>query len=177
MSDDYPGIRTAGNLYGMAVGTDNTVWFAEQHAEKFAKIDNTGKITEVDVPGRGAGMIRLRRSGVDAEGNIWTGEYGGVGKLAMLDVGTGKVTDYATPTKYSGGYSVDVDRARNVIWMNELLGDQIARFDPRTKTFVEFRIPSPNGSVRRISVDQSRPNRVWYSSPAKNTVGFLDVTQ
>src|ERR1019366_8850021 len=140
-------------------------------------IDDTGKITEFDLPGRGAGLTSLRRSGVDAAGNIWTGEYGDVGKLTMLDSRTGEVTAYPTPTKYSGGYSVDVDRARNVVWMNELIGDQIARFDPRTKTFVEFRIPSPNGSVRRISVDQSRPNRVWYSSPAKNTVGFLDVTQ
>ncbi len=95
----------------------------------------------------------------------------------MIDFRTNKITEYPTPTKYSGAYSVDVDRKRNLIWVNEMMADQIARFDPRTKIFVEYRIPTQNSSVRRIEVDRTRPNRVWFSGWFVNTVGFLEVLE
>ena len=119
----------------------------------------------------------MRRMAADVDGNLWFGEFGGVGKLAMIDYRTAEITEYSLPTKYSGGYSVDVDRTRNLIWVNEMMADQIARFDPRTKTFVEYHIPSHYSSVRRIEVDPSRPNRVWYTAFYVDKVGYLDVLE
>ena len=55
--------------------------------------------------------------------------------------------------------------------------DRIARFDPRTKTFVEYPLPTFYSSVRRIEADPSRPNRVWYSGNNVNQVGYLDVLE
>ena len=112
---------------------------------------------------------------MDKEGNIWFGQYGQVGKLTKVDYRTGKMTEYPTPTKYSGVYSVDTDRTNHIIWFNEMMGNNIGRFDPRTGTFVEYPIPSPLTSTRRIEVDQNRPTRVFYGAMHADKVGFLDV--
>jgi streptogramin lyase len=161
--------------YGMAIDGNKFIWFAERRVGKLGKINpNTGEIAEYDVPTPGA---VLRRMGADASGNIWFGEYGGVGKLAMIDYRTSKITEYPTPTKFSGAYSVDVDKIHNLIWINEMMADQIARFDPVTKTFVEYPISTRNSSVRRIALDPSRPNRIWYSGYLVDTVGYMDIVQ
>ena len=77
----------------------------------------------------------------------------------------------------SGSCLVDVDRTRNLIWVNEMMADQIARFAPRTKTFVGYPIPSHYASVRRIEVDPSRPSRVWYTAFYVDKVGYLAVLE
>jgi len=166
----------SGNAYGMAIDPSGIVWFVEPLSEKYAKIDpETGKATEYSIPGSGQGITRLRRMQSDAHGNIWIGEFGGKGKLLEVDSHTGKLTEYDPPTSYAGPYSVDIDRVHDIVWVNEMMADQIARFDPRTKTFTEFRIPTGGSSIRRIEVDPSRPTRVWYSGLYRDTVGYIDV--
>ncbi len=58
-----------------------------------------------------------------------------------------------------------------------MMADQIARFDQRTKTFVEYPIPTKYSSIRRIELDPSKPNRVWFSGSHVDTVGYLDVVE
>lgn len=162
------------NPAGIAIGGDKAVWFTEERSNKIAKIDsNTAEITEYDVPTPGAVP---RRMASDAAGNLWFGEFGGLGKLAMLDYRSAQFMEFPTPTKYSGAYSVSVDGRHNLVWVNEMIADQIARFDPRTGTFVEYEVPTRNALVRRIEVDPSRPDRVWFAGSNTDTVGFLDVT-
>ena len=62
-----------------------------------------------------------------ARGNLWFGEFAGLGKLATFDYRSAKITEFPTPTKYSGAYSVSVDSHHNLIWVNEMMADQIAR--------------------------------------------------
>jgi virginiamycin B lyase len=163
------------NPYGMAIDGEQKIWFAERRSDKVARIDPvSGEIAEYPIPTRGA---VLRRMAADAEGNLWFGQYGGIGKLAKIDYRTSHITEFPTPTKYSGAYSVSIDKKRNVIWFNEMMADQIARFDPRTKTFVEYPIPTRYSSIRRIELDRSRPNRVWFSGSHVDTVGYLDVVE
>ena len=163
------------NAYGMAIDPTGFVWFAERRSDRVGKVEpKTGEIQEIAVPTKGA---VLRRMAADTDGNIWFGEFGGVGKLTKIDYRTSKMTEFPTPTKYSGAYSVDIDRKRNVIWVNEMMADQIARFDPRTKTFVEYPISTHYSSVRRIEADPTRPNRVWYAGLDVDTVGFLDIIE
>jgi streptogramin lyase len=68
-----------------------------------------------------------------------------------------------------------VDKSRNLVWISELMADRIARFNPKTKTFVEYPLPRLYSSIRRIEADPSRPNRVWYTGNNVNTVGYLEV--
>ena len=110
----------------------------------------------------------------DAEGNLWAGAHE-ASALLNVEYRTGKITEYRTPTQYSGPYSVDVDTKRNLIWFSERYADKIGRFDPRTNSFVEFPLPSSNSDVRRIELDRSHPNRVWWSGWASDTIGYVEV--
>ena len=169
-----PGRAFSVNPYGMAIDGKGMIWFAERYAGKVGRVDPaTGQITEYDVPTRDA---QLRRMGTDEAGNLWFGESG-AGSLGMVDYRTGKVVEIPTPTKYSGAYSVDVDKSKNFIWMGYQIADKLGRFDPRTKTFTEYPLPNTYVSTRRIAVDPSRPNRVWYAGFYSDSVGFVEVMQ
>ena len=58
-----------------------------------------------------------------------------------------------------------------------MTADQIARFDPRTKTFAEYHIPIYCFSVKRIAVNPTRPSRVWYTGYYVDKVDYLDVLE
>ena len=87
------------------------------------------------------------------------------------------MTEYEPPTKLAGVDTVDVDRKRNLIWIGEDQGDRLARFDPRTNTFVEFPLPTAATGVKRIAVDPSNPNRVWWCSTSSNRAGYIEVIE
>ncbi len=170
------GLRSAikAHPYGMAIDGNGWVWFAEYESSKMGRVDaKSGEVTEYPLPPH----AYPRRMGTDADGNVWFGEYGGIGKLGFIDRRTAKITDYPTPIKYSGAYSVSADLKRNLIWVNELISDKIARFDPKTKTFVEFPLPTLYSSVRRIEADPTRPNRIWYAGNNINKIGYVDVLE
>ena len=61
--------------------------------------------------------------------------------------------------------------------MGYQIADKLGRFDPRTKTFTEYPLPNTYVSTRRIAVDPSRPNRVWYAGFYSDSVGFVEVMQ
>ncbi len=111
----------------------------------------------------------------DNDGNLWAGENA-TGKLLKIDYRSGKLTEYVTPTPDSGPYSVDVDTRTNYIWFSEQLADKIARFDPKTNTFLEFPVPTPEADIRRIELDRSNPNRIWWSGAGSDRIGYIELT-
>ena len=162
--------------YGMAIDGNDTIWFAMNSFGKIGKVNpQTGQITELDLPVQSSDVRRMH---TDTEGNVWLGVHGD-GKLAKIDYLTGEGTLYSPPTPNSGPYSVSVDRERNLIWFSELFADKLGRFDPSTETFTEFALPTLHSDVRRIEVDRSRPNRVWFSGSGSSydKVGYLEVLE
>ena len=97
--------------------------------------------------------------------------------LIRVDAKTGVVTEFQTPTEVSGPYSVDVDRSRNLIWVGYNYGDKVARFDPKTNTWVEFPLPRADSDIRRIEVDQNNPNRVWWAGLTSARIGYIEVLE
>jgi streptogramin lyase len=99
---------------------------------------------------------------------------------------TGEVSEYEPPTKFAGLDTLDVDRKHDLIWVAEDQAEKLARFDPRTKKFEEFSLPNAVG-VKRISVDPTNPNRVWWCTgntpgaslalPDRARAGYLEVTE
>ncbi|OFW44458.1 MAG: hypothetical protein A3J28_05410 [Acidobacteria bacterium RIFCSPLOWO2_12_FULL_60_22] len=158
--------------YGMAVSGDGKLWFAENMFDIVGRLDPaTGKIDEFPVPAKDSSP---RRMGTDAQGNVWLGLYG-ANKLVKIDYRTTKMFPYTLPTENSGPYSVSVDLKHNLVWVSEQWSDKLARFDPKTETFVEFPLPRPDSDVRRIEVDQSNPNRVWWSGSGSDRLGYVEV--
>jgi len=163
--------RTA-NPYGMAIAGDGMIWFAENAMNKMGRIDPvTGKIDEFDIPVEDSVP---RKMGTDGEGNIWVGLHG-AGKLMKIDYKTTKMTVYTPPSEDSGLYLADVDLKHNLIWVSLQHVDKIARFDPKTETWVEFPLASAESDARRIEVDQNNPNRIWWSGNVSGRVGYIEL--
>jgi virginiamycin B lyase len=163
--------RTA-NPYGMAIAGDGKVWIAENTMNQMARIDPmTGKFEEFEIPVKDAVP---RKMGTDTEGNIWVGLHG-AGNLMKIDYKTAKMTVYTSPSEDSGLYLADVDLKRNLIWVSLQHVDKIARFDPKTETWLEFPLASAESDGRRIEVDQNNPNRVWWSGNLSNRMGYVEL--
>lgn len=157
--------------YGIDVAGDGRVWFAEREANKMGRLDPaTGKIDEfptpeVDIP---------RRMGTDWDGNLWVG-FHRTSKLVKVDQKTGKMTFYEPPTKNSGTYHVVPDPRTRMIWVTEQTADKIARFDPRTETWTEFSLPIIESDARRIELDPTNPNRIWWAGDTSTHLGYIEV--
>lgn len=167
----YPIPTKNPGAYGMDVAGDGRVWFVEREANKIGRLDpKTGKIDEFPTPGKDI----PRRMGTDWDGNLWVG-FHETGKLVKVDQKTGKMTFYEPPTKGSGAYIARPDPRTKVIWLTEQTADKIARFDPKTETWTEFSLPIAESDARRIELDPSNPNRIWWSGDTSTHLGYIEL--
>jgi virginiamycin B lyase len=167
---EYP-VPKGSHPYGIAIGGEKTIWYTGNYDDAVVKLDpSTGKLATYRPPTRRAG---LRRMAADSEGNLWVAAQD-TDKLLRVDYRTGEMVEYAVPTKASGPYAVDVDTKRNLIWFSERDTDKIGLFDPRANSFVEFALPSADTEPRRILVDPTNPNRIWWGGAS---VGYLEVIE
>jgi len=157
--------------YGLDVAGDGGVWFVEREANRVGRLDPaTGKIDEFPTPGNDI----PRRMGADWNGDIWVA-YHRTGKLVKIDHKTSKMTYYQPPTENPGAYHIVADPKHKVIWMVEQAADKIARFDPKTETWTEFSLPIIESDARRIEIDPSNPNRIWWSGDTSSHLGYIEV--
>ena len=158
--------------YGMAIDGDGYIWSVLQGPNAMTRLDpNTGQFRDFPIPVPGA---VARKAGMDSAGDVWVGLHG-AGKLLKVDHRTFEMTVFDPPTANAGVYSVQGDPKSNYVWMSEQHADQIARFDPATKTFVEFPIPNAESDHRRIDVDQNNSNRVWWSGNLSGRMGYIEL--
>jgi virginiamycin B lyase len=157
--------------YGLDVAGDGKVWFVEREANKIGRLDPiTGKIDEFKTPG----VDVPRRMGADWDGNIWVG-FHETGKLVKFDQKTAKMTTYDPPTPNNGAYHVVADAKNKVLWLTEQTADKIARYDPKTETWTEFSLPIVESDARRIELDPTNPNRIWWSGDTSSHLGYIEV--
>ena len=110
----------------------------------------------------------------DANGDLWVALWN-AGKLMKIDHKTKQMTIYSPPTPNGGNYSVVVDKKNNYIWVSQHQVDMIARFDPKTEEWVEFPLPEAESDPRRIDIDPTNPNRIFFSGNIPGRVGFVEV--
>jgi virginiamycin B lyase len=159
--------------YGIAIAGDGSVWWAEDAADKMARVDpKTGEVEEFKIPYEGYAFPR--RMNTDANGDIWVALWN-AGKLMKIDYKTKQMTIYTPPSKTGGNYSVVVDKKKNFIWVSEHQVDKIARFDPKTEEWVEFPLPEAESDPRRIDIDPTDANRIFFSGNTPGRVGFVEV--
>ena len=58
------------------------------------------------------------------------------------------------------------------VWFGEFLGGNMARFDPQTHTFKEYRLPGPDPSPYALGVDAD--GDIWYDSHYMDEIGRFD---
>jgi virginiamycin B lyase len=161
--------------YGIAVAGDGSVWWAEDAADKMARVDPaTGTVEEYKIPYDGYAFPR--RMNTDANGDLWVALWN-AGKLMKIDYKTRQMTIYTPPSQTGGNYSVVVDKTNNLIWVSEHQVDKIARFDPKTEQWVEFPLPEAESDPRRVDIDPTNHNRIFFSGDTPGRLGFVEVLQ
>jgi streptogramin lyase len=160
--------------YGIAVAGDGSVWFAEDEIDQMARVDTkTGKVEEFKIP-YSQGHAFPRRMNSDVNGDLWVALWK-AGKLMKVDYKTNAMTIFSPPTANGGTYSVVVDKKNNYIWASQHQVDMIARFDPKAGEWVEFALPDAESDPRRIDIDPTNPNRIFFSGNTPGRVGFIEV--
>jgi streptogramin lyase len=160
--------------YGLAVAGDGSVWWAEDNIDKMGRIDpKTGQIDEYPIP-YSDGHAFPRRMNSDGHGDLWVALWQ-AGKLMKIDHKTRHMTIFAPPTANAGAYSVVVDKKNDLVWVSEHKVDKIARFNPKTQEWVEFPLPDAQSDPRRIDIDPTNPNRIYFSGNTAGRLGFVEV--
>jgi len=160
--------------YGIAVAGDGSVWFAEDEVDLMARVDPaTGKVDEYKIP-YADGHAFPRRMNSDVNGDLWVALWN-AGKLLKVDHKTREMSIFSPPTANGGNYSVVVDKKNNYIWVSLHQVDMIARFDPKTSEWAEFPLAEAESDPRRIDIDPTNPNRIFFSGNIPGRVGFVEV--
>jgi streptogramin lyase/mono/diheme cytochrome c family protein len=160
--------------YGLTVAGDGAVWWAEDEIDKMARVDpTTGQVEEYNIPYT-EGHAFPRRMGTDARGDVWVALWE-AGKLMKIDHKTRQMTVYSPPTPLAGNYSVVVDKKNDLIWVSEHQVDKIARFNPKTEEWVEFPLPEAQSDPRRIDIDPTNPNRIFFAGNTAGRLGFVEL--
>jgi streptogramin lyase len=160
--------------YGIAVAGDGRVWMAMQRINSMARADAaTGETDEFPIPVQGNAFPR--RMATDNAGDVWVALWQ-AGKLMKIDQRTAKMTTYDPPTPMNGAYAITMDRKHGYIWVTLHRVDMIARFDPLTEQWLELPLPQAETDVRRIEIDPTNPNRVYWSGVANNArLGYVEL--
>jgi virginiamycin B lyase len=159
--------------YGMATAGDGKIWFAERDPSLVARLDPaTGKIDEYTPPIVPDSIPR--RMGSDTAGNIWVGLHES-GKLLKFDYETAKMTLFDPPTKNAAPYSIVGEPTSGVIWFSEQAADKITRFDPKSGVYTEYSVPNSESDMRRIELDPTDPNRVWWAGDTADRIGYIEI--
>jgi streptogramin lyase len=147
--------------YGIDITPDGTVWFARLHTDEIGSIDPaTGQIRLIATPFKGPRRLRA-----DGEGNLWIVAFP-ESRIARYTPGTGKFDLFELPVRPVGSdtpYSLGVDKARGVIWVNGNQSDMLHALEVATGSWRSYPLPHRVSFTRDIEV---APDGAVYTSNA-----------
>ena len=173
--------------YGVATDSDGNGWWGQMGIDIVGRSDITtgtsGEVRLPPVPGKREYSTEAdrafyetavggwnttypwsqspRRLGADRDGNsVWVAASHG-NSLVEIDIKTNQVTYHPAPTPHSHIYATVVDKD-GMVWANMMQSDHVSRFDPKTKTWVEYQLPTRGAETRYVAVDNTKDRvEVW----------------
>lgn len=159
--------------YGIKINSKGEPWFVELTGARVAKIDSsTMAIREYVLPNPGA---MPRRIAITSDDVIWYTDYGR-GYLGRLDPATGKVTEFATPSGAGpDAQPYAITTVGRIVWYVEsgVAPNMVVRFDPATKTFQSWPIPSGGGVVRHMVT--ASDGSLWLACSGVDRIAHVEV--
>lgn len=148
--------------YGIDIAPDGKVWFARLHADSIGVIDpKTGSVSMIDTPFRGPRRLR-----VDAVGDVWIAAFPEA-KIVRYHPADGSFSDYPLPSalnQVETPYSLNVDRARQQVWVTGTASDTLLRLDIASQRWQTFPLPRRVSFTRDVEIADD--GRVYTSNGA-----------
>jgi len=158
--------------YGIILGLDGAGYFCEFGSNKIGKIDpKTLGITEFPLP-EGA---RPRRLANNPDRRIYYSDFAR-GFLGRLDPQTGRAEEWPSPGgPNSQPYGI-ASTADGTVWYSEagVQPNTLVAFDPRSKAFQSWPIPSGGGVVRNMVATED--GRLYLACSGVNKVAIAQVS-
>ncbi|WP_212744518.1 Vgb family protein [Thalassotalea litorea] len=161
--------------YGIDITPNGDIWFARLHADSIGKIDaKTLQVTVYDTPFTGPRRLRS-----DSKGNLWIAAFP-ESMIVKFDPITERFENVEIPVYPLGSetpYSLNVDRSRDIVWINGNTSDALYRYDIDAKTWHHYPMPkrvtftrdveiAPNGDV--FTTNSSFPS--WHIEDGQPTL-------
>ncbi|HVP79606.1 MAG TPA: lyase [Thermodesulfobacteriota bacterium] len=157
--------------YGIAVNSKGVPFFCEFGTNKLASIDPISmEITEYPLPQN----ARPRRLAIASSDQVYYTDFAR-GYLGRLDPVTRKVEEWLSPGRVESrpyGIAITPD---GVVWYSEsgVTPNTIVRFDPSTKAFATWPIPSGGGVVRNMV--STPEGDLYIACSGVNKVGIVKI--
>ena len=161
------------------------VWLTESYADRIAMFDPaTRQFREFVMGTTSTGLVSGPAGlAVDGQGGVWFAKL--EGRLGYLAPGAEQVETIVLPpdVRRPAGVAIAPDGA---VWAAALDGNLLARYDPRTRDIVTFRIPTgapdaapstpPQARTSRpFGIAHDRDGNVWFSQQYTGQLAVLDV--
>jgi streptogramin lyase len=136
--------------YGIDIAPDGGIWFARLHADSIGRIDpETHKIKMYDTPFKGPRRLRI-----DAQGGIWIAAFP-ESQIVRFDQKSEQFEAFDLPVKPLGSetpYSLNIDKKRNVVWVNGNTSDALYSYHYQSKTWQHFPMPKRVTFTRDVEI-------------------------
>ena len=163
---------------GIAVASDDTIWFAEQYANYIGhyfpssghyRIYPLPTLTIPD-PGNAGKMLSLPSApndlALDTHGGVWFTELN-ADSLGRLDTATGNIRQYPLSTKKSiqtlNPYGITVDQ-QGIVWFTESSNNHLGRLDPATGKISLFTMPGLGANTTLMEIASDAHGTIWATT-------------
>jgi virginiamycin B lyase len=161
-----PEARGYVNLNTATFDKRGRIWFTGQNGV-YGRLDPATGVMQVwDAP-RGRGAYGIATT---PDGEIYNASLAG-SHIARVDLDTGAATVIEPPTKDQGARRVWSD-SRSRIWVSEWNSGNVSRYDPRTKEWKTWKLPSDAPRAYAVYVDDR--DKVWLSEWTANAMVRFD---
>jgi virginiamycin B lyase len=158
-------ISTASSgVWGIAVGPDANLWFAESDANQIGQITTDGVVTEFALPTPSSRPVEITAG---PDGNLWFAEDNAnqIGRITP----DGTVTEFPIATAGSRPLGITAGADGN-LWFNEWAGNKIGQITP-DGAITEFPVPTGGSHPRLITAGPD--GNVWFTEVTANKIGQI----
>ena len=154
---------------------EENIWFTVQGGNMVGRLNLATRDVDL-IPSK---TERSRPYGIKMapDGSVWVALFG-TNKLAQIDAASLELTEIALPREETRPRRLEVGRDGRVWYVDYPMG-YLGVYDPKTKSFEEFQMPSGDGA-RPYGTAMDGAGRIWIgaSGPSPNLfVGFDPETE
>ena len=158
------------NLNTATFDRTGVLWLTGQSGV-YGRLDpNDGSVRVFDAP-RGPGPYGMTTT---ADGRVFYASLAG-SHIAQVDLETAVATPIDPPTPSQGARRVWGD-SQGAVWVSEWNAGQVARYDPRTGDWREWKLPG-SASPHAYAVYVDDQDTVWLSDWSTNSIVRFDATR